>query len=154
MLNKKILFVDKPKGITSFDVIRQLRKKLGVKKIGHSGTLDPLASGLMIVGVGDGTKKLSEYIKLDKVYVVDILLGERRTTGDMEGDIIEETEVVNLDIVKVKKIANDMIGIHKLPVPIYSAIKIKGEPLYKKARKGKQITPPKKTKMRYTCRFV
>ncbi|TXI96592.1 MAG: tRNA pseudouridine(55) synthase TruB, partial [Burkholderiaceae bacterium] len=81
----EILLIDKPKGITSFDVIRQLRRQLGIKKMGHAGTLDPLASGLMIIGVGSGTKQLTSLIKQEKEYLAEILLGESRSTGDLEG---------------------------------------------------------------------
>ncbi len=88
-----ILLVDKPKGITSFDVIRRLRRQLSIKKMGHAGTLDPLATGLMIIGVGSGTKKLTELVKLDKEYVADVLIGEQRTTGDMEGEVVAEKVV-------------------------------------------------------------
>lgn len=144
-----ILLIDKPKGITSFDVIRRLRRKLGERKMGHAGTLDPLASGLMIVAVGDKTKELSQYIKFPKEYIAEILVGESRTTGDMEGEVLEEKEVKKLDLDKgkIKKILREMGGEIELPVPVYSAIKEKGERLYKKARKGEEVIPPKK-KMR------
>lgn len=146
---EQIILIDKPKGITSFDVIRRLRRKLGVRKMGHAGTLDPLASGLMIVAVGDGTKELSNYIKLPKEYIAEILVGERRSTGDMEGVVVEEKEVKKLDLdkEKIKKILRNIEGEIELPVPVYSAIKEKGERLYKKARKGEKVIPPKK-KMR------
>ena len=90
----EILLIDKPIGITSFDVIRQLRIKTGIQKFGHAGTLDPLATGLMILGVDNGTKKLADFIKLDKQYIVEIRLGESSTTDDLEGKIVDEREVV------------------------------------------------------------
>ena len=139
-----ILLVDKPKGITSFDVIRRLRKTLGIRKMGHAGTLDPLASGLMIIGVSSGTKKLNEYLKLPKVYVAEILLGKKTTTGDLEGEIIESEKVDSIDIKKVKDTLSKMKGKITLPVPLYSAVKIKGTPLYKHARKGHNVKPPEK----------
>jgi tRNA pseudouridine55 synthase len=141
---KGILFADKPKGISSFDVIRILRRQLGVKKIGHAGTLDPLASGLMILGIGKGTKRLGEYLKLPKRYEVEILLGESRTTGDMEGEITESTKVLRLNKNKVKKILKEMEGELELFVPRYSAIKLGGERLYRKARRGEVFVAPKK----------
>ncbi|MBL7045804.1 MAG: tRNA pseudouridine(55) synthase TruB [Parcubacteria group bacterium] len=140
--NEEVILIDKPKGITSFDVIRKLQKELGIKNIGHAGTLDPLATGLLIIGVGSGTKKLNEYLKLSKVYCVDILVGESRTTGDLEGEIIEEAEVTELDEKKVKEVLKGMVGTLKLAVPKYSAIKVDGEPLYKKARRGESFKPP------------
>ena len=97
-----ILLIDKPKGITSFGVIYRLRKKLGIRKIGHAGTLDPLATGLLIIGVGPGTKKLTSLVKLDKEYIAEILIGEKRSTGDMEGKITEE-KVVTDDVVELEK---------------------------------------------------
>ena len=130
-----LLLVNKPKGISSFDVIRILRKKLGAKKMGHAGTLDPLAEGLMLIGVGDeGTKTLSNYLKLPKTYIAEILIGERRTTADMEGQIVEEKNADALNCDEVKKVLEKMAGRINLPVPIFSAVKVKGEPLYKIAR--------------------
>ena len=150
---KEIILVDKPKGISSFDVVRILRKELNVKKIGHAGTLDPLASGLMIMGIGSGTKKLGEYLRLPKRYEVEILIGESRTTGDMEGEIISSVSVANLDKKKVKKVLREMEGNLELSVPKYSAIKVGGERLYKKARRGEVFTAPKKTMKLYKLKL-
>jgi len=142
----KILLVDKPKGITSFDVIRILRRKLKIRKMGHSGTLDPLATGLIIIGIEEGTKALKDLIGLSKEYQASVLLGQQTSTGDMEGEIIERKKVNKIDIKEVEKTLKEITGKTLLPVPVYSAIKIKGQPLYKIARKKgyKSITPPKK----------
>lgn len=139
----EILLIDKPVGITSYDVIRILKrnfKEKGIQKIkiGHAGTLDPLASGLMIIGVGAGTKKLTEYIKLNKEYVAEILLGEKRSTGDMEGKILEEVEVTEVDEELIKETLQEMLGILRLPVSAYSAIKKDGVPMYKRARAAEE----------------
>jgi len=139
-----ILFVDKPIGITSFDVIRKLRKKLGIKKMGHSGTLDPLASGLLIIATDEDTKKLLKLIGLPKTYEVEILLGKRTTTGDLEGEVIEEGDPISLTEEEKKKAVMSLKGINELPVPTYSAIKQGGVPLYKKARKGEKVDTPLK----------
>ena len=146
MTPNKIILIDKPKGITSFDIIRILRKKYKIRKMGHSGTLDPLATGLMIIGIGKGTKELKNLIGLNKVYQVSILLGKQTTTGDMGGEIIKSKKVNKINIKKVEKILKEITGKILLPVPVYSAIKVKGQPLYKIARKKgyKSITPPKK----------
>lgn len=142
---EEILLIDKPVGISSFDVIRRLRKEykeknLPVPKMGHAGTLDPLASGLMIIGIGAGTKKLNEYLKLSKEYETEILVGEQRTTGDMEGEIVEEREVEEIfSSEKISSTLAGMVGILMLPVSAYSAIKQNGVPLYKRARAGKVI---------------
>jgi tRNA pseudouridine55 synthase len=146
MTNKppeNIILADKPKGITSFDVIRILRKKLGIRKMGHAGTLDPLASGLMIIGVNDGTKKMSEFLKLPKTYVADILLGKKSETGDMEGKIIEEKSSAHITDEIIHSAVAEFPGKHALSVPMYSAIKVGGRPLYAIARKkeaGKTLT--------------
>ncbi len=132
----EILLIDKPKGITSFDVIRRLRRELGIRKMGHAGTLDPLATGLMIIGVNAGTKKLNEYLKLPKEYVAEIRVGEKRSTGDLEGTIHEEKDLDTLDEELVKKTLGDMRGTLTLPVSAYSAIKKDGVPMYKRARKA------------------
>ena len=101
--NQKLFLIDKPKGVTSFWVIKVLRQKLGIKKIGHAGTLDPLASGLMLVGVGTGTKALHDLIKLPKVYEVVVLLGIKTSTGDMEGEILERKEVADITNERVEE---------------------------------------------------
>jgi tRNA pseudouridine55 synthase len=139
-----IILIDKPKGITSFDVIRRLRRELGIKKMGHAGTLDPMATGLMIIGIGSGTKKLHEYLKLPKAYEAEILVGQKTTTGDITGDIVEQVPVGVLSKEVVSNILDSLVGTVKLAVPLYSAIKIKGQPLYKYARKGKQVAVPEK----------
>ena len=139
-LLENILLLNKPKGISSFGFISNIKKKLGVKKIGHAGTLDPLASGLMIVGVNEGTKVIGNYVKLRKVYIANILLGERRDTGDMEGKVIEKENVLLKDIHEdtIRRVLKKIIGKHKLEVPVYSAVKVSGKPLYKYAREGKE----------------
>ena len=137
----ELLLIDKPKGITSFDVIRRLRRQLGIKKMGHAGTLDPLATGLMIIGVGPGTKRLTELTKLNKEYLAEVLIGERRSTGDMEGKVLEEkvvTEPVEILRSKISTSLEDMVGELTLPVSAYSAIKVDGVPMYKRARKAEK----------------
>ncbi len=135
----EILLIDKPKGITSFDVIRRVRKQIGVKKIGHAGTLDPLATGLMILGVGAGTKKLTDLIKLDKDYTAEILIGESRTTGDMEGQIVESVSEVIIDPAHILVAVAEIVGTITLPVSAYSAIKKDGVPMYKRARAAEKL---------------
>lgn len=151
----EIILLDKPKGITSFGAISRLRRKFNIKKMGHAGTLDPLASGLLIVGAGKGTKKLNDYLKLDKVYEADILLGRKTTTADMEGQIVEQQEVSEIDLKKVKKVFKDLVGKIDLPVPFYSAIKVKGQRLYKMARKGQRAPNlPVKTMKIYKMKLL
>ena len=137
-----IILVDKPKGITSFDVIRRLRRKLAIKKMGHAGTLDPLATGLLLIGINKGTKKLHDLIGLEKTYVAEVLLGQQTSTGDLEGEIIKEAVVGDLSGREVEKVLAEMIGTLELAVPIYSAIKKDGRALYKYARAGQEVEAP------------
>lgn len=140
----EIIFIDKPAGMTSFDVIRNLRRSTGIKKFGHAGTLDPLATGLMILGVEKGTKRLEEFIKLDKEYLAEIRIGESRTTDDMEGEIVDEKEVESLLENEIADAVEKLVGTIRLPVSAYSAIKKEGKPMYKRAReaeaKGEVVT--------------
>jgi len=139
-----IFLIDKPKGITSFDVIRQLRRQLGIKKMGHAGTLDPLATGLLIIGVEEGTKRLKDLIGLPKTYEAEILLGKSTTTGDLEGRILEQKEIASVNRSNLENILNGMEGEILLPVPLYSAVKKNGMPLYKYARTGEDVEVPVK----------
>lgn len=123
-----VMLVSKPKGITSFDVVRKLRTILDIKKIGHAGTLDPLAHGLMIVGIGSGTKKMNQYLKLNKTYIAHIRVGMSTTTGDLEGEVVKEKVPHQNDMKPkdIEEIASSLVGTHVLTVPLYSAIKVQG----------------------------
>jgi tRNA pseudouridine55 synthase len=139
----ELLLIDKPMGITSFDVIRHLRRQTGVRKFGHAGTLDPMASGLMLIGVESGTKRLGELTKLDKQYVTTICIGESRTTGDQEGDVAEITpvtpEVAELVTTQIRAALPKLVGTNRLSVSAYSAIKVDGVPMYKRARAAAKL---------------
>ncbi len=131
------LNINKPKGITSFDVIFKLRKILGIKKIGHSGTLDPLATGVLPIAVGNAAR-LIEFLEDDKKYVAELKFGEISTTYDDEG---EKTFVAapNFSRDELEAVIEGFIGkIQQIP-PIYSAIKIGGKKLYELARKGESV---------------
>jgi tRNA pseudouridine55 synthase len=119
-----------------------LRRKLGVRKMGHAGTLDPLATGLLIVGIGDATKGLSQLIGLPKTYEAEILLGVRTDSADADGKVIEQSVVPELSSGEVEKALASMIGALDLAVPAYSAIKRGGRPLYDYARKGEVMEAP------------
>ncbi|MEX0672498.1 MAG: tRNA pseudouridine(55) synthase TruB [Candidatus Paceibacterota bacterium] len=152
---ESIYLIDKPIGITSFDVIRRLRKKVGIRKMGHAGTLDPMASGLLIVGVGsEGTKQLENFLKLDKTYQVVAELGVRTDTGDQEGEVVEKIDVVeSFSAEDIQKVCDQLTGVTDLPVPIYSAVKVGGEPLYKKARRGEKVDPPVRAMKVYSLKL-
>lgn len=140
-----ILLIDKPQGWTSFDVVAKvrgmIRKETGVKKpkVGHAGTLDPLATGLLVVLVGSYCKRAEAYTKQDKVYEVELKLGQTSTTDDDEG---EKTDVSSSKPTReaVDSALDGFIGeIQQVP-PIFSAIKVDGKRAYKEARAGRDIT--------------
>lgn len=142
-----IILIDKPSGITSYDCIRILQKYARQEKgervkLGHAGTLDPMASGLLLIGVGSATKKLGELLKLPKTYEAEILLGVQTDTGDIEGVSIQQWDVPDIPDSQFETTTKTMVRTHTLPVPQYSAIKQGGEPLYKKARRGEEVQTP------------
>ena len=141
------LLVDKPKNWTSFDVVNKIRSVIAhyqeVKprqiKVGHSGTLDPAATGLLVLAVGKTTKKLQNMIKLDKTYMVEATLGATSSTGDIEGEITTSKKQEKSNISKIKEVLKKFTGeIEQVP-PKYSAIKIDGKRAYKLAREGKEV---------------
>lgn len=134
-----ILLVDKPRDHTSHDVIARLRGKLKMKRIGHAGTLDPMATGLLIVLVGKATKVSQYLIGLDKEYEGTIELGKVTDTQDADGEVMETRPVPNLSEDDVKATVKTFLGDQYQIPPMYSAIKIGGVPLYKSARKGEEI---------------
>jgi tRNA pseudouridine55 synthase len=134
-----LLLVDKPQGITSHDVVHQVRKKLGISDVGHCGTLDPLATGLMVVLLGEATKLSQFLLEQDKAYVVTLKLGVITDTWDTTGKIISENLDVNKSLTEVLQAAEELKGLLEFPVPIYSAIKVQGKKLYEQARKGELI---------------
>ncbi|WP_339005023.1 tRNA pseudouridine(55) synthase TruB [Fusobacterium animalis] len=138
-----IIVVNKPKGITSFDVIRKLKKILNTKKIGHTGTLDPLATGVMLVCVGKATKLASDLEAKDKIYIADFDIGYATDTYDIEGKKIAEN-IIEVSKENLKQSIKKFIGNIKQIPPMYSAIKIDGNKLYHLARKGIEVERPKR----------
>lgn len=143
-MQEGIILVDKPKGITSFDVIRILRKKYNVWKMGHAGTLDPFATGLLIVALGKSTKLLSNYLKLPKTYEAKVVLGKTTDTLDTDGVIVEDKDASHIKDEETFKAVESLVGTLEIHVPVYSAIKRDGEALYKKARRGDKVETPVK----------
>lgn len=172
LLNKEILLVDKPVGMSSFGVVARIRRILTSQrkeqikqdwaksgkdlkdlpksvlpkrvKVGHAGTLDPFATGLLICLLGKGTKKAGEYLKKDKRYTATICLGKVSTTGDVEGEI-SEYEYKNIpDISQVKSVVESFQGEIVQKVPAYSAVKIDGRRAYDLARKGIEVKMPER----------
>ena len=139
-----IVIINKPLGLTSQQVVSKVKKILGEKKAGHTGTLDPFASGVLPILLGKGTK-LSQYlIEHDKKYIATIYLGEKKDTGDQEGNTIETKKVPKLDKEKIKSILKMFQGDQKQIPPMYSAIKINGKKLYEYARNGEEIERPER----------
>lgn len=132
-----IINVLKPPGMTSHDVISYLRRILGIRKIGHSGTLDPQAAGVLPVCVGDATR-LADYLGGKKSYLCEMTLGIATDTEDAWGARIQEKPVPALDLPMVEAAAKQFIGCLSQQAPAYSAIKVHGQPLYKAARRGEE----------------
>lgn len=133
-----ILLVNKPAGITSHDVVDKIRRKYGIKKVGHAGTLDPMATGLLIILLGCFTKRSNEFLNCDKAYEGTLLLGVNTDTADKEGKITSEKELdeKKLDKKYLENIFSSFMGETEQIPPMFSAKKINGKPLYKLARKG------------------
>ena len=134
-----VLLVDKDPGMTSHDVVAIARRSMGIKKIGHCGTLDPMATGLLMLVVGRATKIQDLLMSEDKQYVGTITLGTTTTTQDAEGDVVEEREVGVLGENVIRRAFEKYSGNFEQIPPMVSAIKKDGVPLYKLARKGKEV---------------
>lgn len=134
-----ILLVDKPGDHTSHDVVARLRGKLKMKRIGHAGTLDPMATGLLIILVGKATSVSQYLISLDKEYEGTIELGKVTDTQDADGEMMETRPVPAFSEAEVKTAIGSFLGDQYQTPPMYSAIKIDGQPLYKAARKGAEV---------------
>lgn len=143
MIKEGIAAVYKPKGPTSHDVINELRRLTGIQKIGHAGTLDPLARGVLVVGIGaQATQKLHALTAQEKEYIAVIRLGAESTTDDEEGDK-KECPFLNSQFPKksdVEKIVSRFVGKIQQTPPIYSALKIKGTTAYARVRRGEKVT--------------
>lgn len=134
-----ILLIDKPKGITSHDIVDRVRRKLHMKRIGHAGTLDPMATGLVIILVGKATKASQFLMGLDKTYEGTILLGKNTNTHDADGEVVQERPVPEMTQEQVEQWLKSFEGDQYQTPPMFSAKKIDGVPLYKLARKGKEV---------------
>lgn len=134
-----VLLVNKEEGLTSFDVVRKIKKTLNTKKVGHCGTLDPLAKGLLVVTVGKALK-ISRFIEADeKEYIATIKLGEKTTTIDREGEVIEKKEIASFSVEDINRVFSSLIGVTKQKPPIYSAIQVNGKRLYEYARENIEV---------------
>lgn len=137
-----VLYINKPKNLTSFDVVNEISKQFGIKKVGHTGTLDSLATGVMIVAVGKATKIVELLTAQDKEYVSEVQLGIETDTYDIEGEIINQKEEKKL--LPIEKVLKSYQKTYLQEVPIYSAVKVNGRKLYDYARKKIEVELPKK----------
>jgi tRNA pseudouridine55 synthase len=137
-----ILIVDKPAGCTSHDVVQRVRKALRQRSVGHAGTLDPLATGVLVVAVGEGTKLVSHLQSDDKRYEVTIALGAETDSLDADGEVTETADVPPLDAATVEQALQPFIGRHPQEAPKLSAIKVDGTPLHRRMRRGEDVEAP------------
>ena len=138
-----ILIIDKPKNVTSRDVVNEVVKKFNIKKVGHTGTLDPLATGVLVICVGKATKLVNEITSTEKEYIASVTLGTKTDTLDSMGSILFEEEVIKTKE-EIINVLNSFKGSYEQEVPIYSAVKRNGKKLYEYAREGIDIELPKR----------
>ncbi len=137
-LAERLLLINKPLGWTSFDVVNKLRYRLKIKRIGHAGTLDPLATGLLIICTGKMTKQIEEFQAQEKEYTGKCVLGQTTPSFDLETEVGEAQDISFIDNESIKSVTKKFIGnIQQVP-PIHSAIRINGKRAYALARKGKE----------------
>ncbi len=134
-----ILIIDKPSGLTSHDCVDVVRKKLKTKRVGHSGTLDPVATGVLVLLIGKATKLFSEFVHFDKEYEATLKLGTVTSSGDSQGKVISQKDVSHISQEEVRKIFDEFIGSREQVPPMVSAIKHQGKRLYELARCGIEV---------------
>ena len=145
----------KPAGMTSHDCVAKIRKYLGIKKVGHTGTLDPLVEGMLVLCVGEATKIVPYVTKLKKTYIATCTLGIATTTEDQSGEVVEEKKVHKTPSERdIRSVLENFIGdIIQVP-PMYSAVKVHGKRLYEYARENKQVERPKRKVTIYACEYL
>jgi tRNA pseudouridine55 synthase len=134
-----LLLIDKPGGLTSHDVVYHVRRKLHIKRVGHAGTLDPMATGLLVILVGKATKASQYLMGSDKVYEGTVKFGIVTNSQDADGEVMETNPVPGFTAAQIEEAMSSFIGDQYQTPPMFSAIKIDGVPLYKLARKGEEI---------------
>lgn len=149
-----ILVVNKPKDMTSRDVVNHLNFVFHTKKIGHTGTLDPLATGVLVIAIGSYTKLVNVLTSLDKEYIAEIKLGIETDTGDITGNLLEENYNYNISIEDILKVFEEFPDFYEQTVPKYSAIKLNGRKLYEYARENIEINLPKRNVNIYSLELL
>ena len=139
-----ILIINKKENMTSRDVVNIVSKKLHTKKVGHTGTLDPMAKGVLVVAVNKALKLVDDITSLNKEYIAEVTLGIKTDTLDITGNILEKHDVTSIDKEKLETTLKSFIGKYDMEVPIYSAVKVNGKKLYEYAREGKNVVLPRK----------
>lgn len=139
-----ILIVDKPQGPTSHDVVAWARRAFATRSVGHAGTLDPMATGVLVLAVGEGTKLVRWLTADDKRYRARIALGAETDTLDADGEIVERASVPEIDVDRVRAAAAPFLGATKQRAPAFSAIKVDGKPLHERARRGEAVEAPER----------
>ncbi len=134
-----LLVIDKPAGLTSFDCVNRIKRLLQVEKVGHCGTLDPMAKGILLILVGKATRYQDSYLGLEKQYWLRARFGEASETGDREGRVIATKPYDGFGETQLKEVLKGFVGTHLQTPPRYSALKYKGKPYYKWARMGVDI---------------
>lgn len=137
-----LVIVDKPTGCTSHDVVQRVRRALKQKSVGHAGTLDPLATGVLVVALGEGTKLVSHLQSDDKRYQVTVALGAETDSLDADGEVTVTAAVPPLDLAMVEQALPAFIGRHPQEAPKLSAIKVGGRPLHRRTRRGEDVQAP------------
>jgi len=147
-MNGEVILIDKDYKWTSFDVVKKIRNTIGIKKVGHAGTLDPLATGLLIVCTGKKTKEIQYFQDLKKEYTGSFYLGATRPSHDRETEINERSSIDNITIEKILNIASTFHGKIKQKPPSFSAIRKEGKRLYEYARQGEKVkTEPREVEV-------
>ena len=131
-----LLLIDKPLGLSSHKLVSMIKILFSAKKVGHTGTLDPMATGLLPICLGEATKFSGYLLNADKTYEAQIRLGYKSSTGDMEGEIVKQNKSKTPSLVEIKKTVRQFVGISEQLPPMYSALKYQGKPLYLYARDG------------------
>lgn len=139
-----IYVIDKPKGLTSRDVVNQMGKILGTKHLGHTGTLDPLATGVLVIAVGRATKIIDLLTSTEKEYLAEVKIGLLTDTLDITGNVLEQVEVPSVSFVELEKTLQSFVGKYEQEVPLYSAVRVQGKRLYEYARENQKVALPKR----------
>lgn len=134
-----ILIVDKPSGMTSHDVVQKVRRRFQMRRVGHAGTLDPLATGVLVLLLGKATKLSDKFVGSDKTYRATMRLGTITDTADIEGKVLDTRPYHAVTEVELKKVLSSFEGEQKQLPPMFSAVKVKGQKLYQLARRGVEV---------------